>query len=244
MRNTYSFFLNAKKHWHSKWYTDANYGELIHQDLAVREYIGSILKQNNLIYNRAIIKRSNKDTIIYIRLYDNSYGIKRQHQVLIKKKQPKKKDRRIQKTSIFTKHPLVYRNRYRFRKIEIEGKHLVKILRNLSELLGTDVKLRFLISSSMDAEMIAQLVGRLVERRKSFSAITRMIQSTIKSNKRIQGIRIQCSGRPTGKPMAFIKCFRHGPIFPTTYDANVDYAHATAWTKFGICGIKVWVNFL
>jgi len=260
MKNTYPFFLKAKKHWHSRWYTDANYRELVHQDLSVRNYIGSILKRNNLIYNRAIIKRDNNGTTIYIRVYQESYGIRpEQKKKPLKKKSKLKRNRIKQKPSIFAIHPLIYkrahsyhsrrnikyRGRYprRYPSIKIEKKHLNKIKKNISELTETNIKIIFMISSYLDAQMMSQFVAKLIERRKSFRSISRILLEKIADNKRIQGIRIQCSGRPTGKPIAIIRCSKHGPIYPSTYDASVDYAYTTAWTKFGICGIKLWVNF-
>jgi len=248
MKNTYSFFLKAKKHWHSRWYTDANYSELIHQDLSVREYIGSILKKNRLIYNRAIIKRDSTTTTVYIRIYQESDGIRRKGNIKLlnkKKKSKLKKNRNLkrQKTSIFAQLPLVYRLGGRFSKIKIETKHLDKMKKSISELTQTNVRIVFLVSPHLDAEMLAQSVARQIERRRSFRSITRTLAGKLKENTRIQGIRIQCSGRPTGKEIAFIQCFKYGPISPSTYEANVDYAYTTAWTKFGICGVKLWINF-
>ena len=56
-----------------------------------------------------------------------------------------------------------------------------------------------------------------------------------------QGVRINCAGRLGGAEIARTEWYREGRVPLHTLRAEVDYGEASAFTTYGVCGIKVWV---
>ena len=92
----------------------------------------------------------------------------------------------------------------------------------------------------LDAALIAQgiadqLAGRVAFRR----AMKRAVQNAQKAG--ALGIRVQSSGRLGGSEMARTEWYREGRVPLHTLRAEVDYGEGSAFTTYGVCGIKVWV---
>ncbi len=51
-----------------------------------------------------------------------------------------------------------------------------------------------------------------------------------------------CSGRLTKRQRASRRIFRQEKIELHTFSANVTYSFATARLKYGMCGIKLYIN--
>jgi small subunit ribosomal protein S3 len=66
-----------------------------------------------------------------------------------------------------------------------------------------------------------------------------LVQRAMKSG--AQGIRVECSGRLAGAEIARREWYREGRVPLHTFRADIHYAVASAYTLYGIIGIKVWV---
>jgi small subunit ribosomal protein S3 len=214
--NTTGLLLQYNKNWQSKWYNDHNYTYLIHEDILIRNYIKNIFKKINLYYSKCIIKRSINKIYIYV----NIYFKKRKETINDKKKKPL-----------------------------INKDQIKQILNSIMKLTNNKIILVIKTTNIFDAQIIAQYIARKLEMRNSFQNIFNKVLNKINkinnnNNKIYKGFRIQCSGRPSGSDMANIQWFKYGQIPLHTYNYKIDYAYNTAFTKYGLSGVKVWISYV
>ena len=67
----------------------------------------------------------------------------------------------------------------------------------------------------------------------------RAIQTSMKLG--ALGIKISCSGRLGGAEIARTEWYKEGSVPLHTLRCDIDYSIASAYTTYGIIGIKVWV---
>ncbi|MGX7586367.1 30S ribosomal protein S3 [Candidatus Karelsulcia muelleri] len=92
----------------------------------------------------------------------------------------------------------------------------------------------------LDALLIAKNLANQIENRLPYKkAIKFAIYSALR--KKVEGIKIQISGRLNGTEMARTEFYKEGRIPFSTFRANIDYATAEAQTPYGKIGIKVWL---
>lgn len=89
--------------------------------------------------------------------------------------------------------------------------------------------------TSIGQGLVAQLEQRVAFRR----AIRQAIQKAQKQ--KVQGIKIQISGRLNGAEIARSEWVREGRVPLQTLRANIDYCYITAKTIYGLLGIKIWI---
>jgi small subunit ribosomal protein S3 len=88
---------------------------------------------------------------------------------------------------------------------------------------------------------LADFIVAELEKRAPFRRIFRVAQERVQSIDEVSGIRFQISGRLNGVDIARKEWFRKGSIPLHTLSANLDYSFKTAYTNYGILGIKVWI---
>ncbi len=92
----------------------------------------------------------------------------------------------------------------------------------------------------INATLVAENIAQQLERRVGFRrAMKRSVQSAMRIG--AKGIRINCGGRLGGAEIARTEWYREGRVPLHTLRSDVDYGVASAYTTYGICGIKVWV---
>jgi len=64
---------------------------------------------------------------------------------------------------------------------------------------------------------------------------------SISNEKRVEGIRICCSGRLEGAEIARTECSKYGKTSRNVFNQKIDYASAEVSTRYGILGVKVWI---
>ncbi len=143
------------------------------------------------------------------------------------------KDKRA-KMNIWTSRPGIVIGR---KGVEVESlkrdlQHLTdkEIILNITEVKRPEV----------DAQLVAENVALQLERRVSFRrAMKRNVSQAMKFGSK--GIKIMCSGRLAGAEMARTEWYREGRVPLQTIRADIDYGTATARTKYGVIGVKVWL---
>jgi small subunit ribosomal protein S3 len=151
----------------------------------------------------------------------------------MEKERAANKDKRA-KMNIWTSRPGIVIGR---KGVEVEA--LKRELQNLTEkeiiLNITEVK-----RPEVDAQLVAENVALQLERRVSFRrAMKRNVSQAMKFG--AKGIKIMCSGRLAGAEMARTEWYREGRVPLQTIRADIDYGVATARTKYGVIGVKVWL---
>lgn len=92
----------------------------------------------------------------------------------------------------------------------------------------------------MDAKLVADNIAAQLEKRVSFRrAMKKAIAGALKSG--ALGIRVNCSGRLGGAEIARMEWYREGRVPLHTLRADIDYSQSSAYTTYGVCGIKVWI---
>jgi small subunit ribosomal protein S3 len=123
-----------------------------------------------------------------------------------------------------------------------KGADIEKLRRQLSDMTDSDVHLNIveIRKPEIDAKLVAENICNQLERRVAFRrAMKRAVQSAIRLG--AEGIRINCGGRLGGAEIARTEWYREGRVPLHTLRADIDYGHATAFTAYGTCGVKVWV---
>ena len=105
-----------------------------------------------------------------------------------------------------------------------------KITVRVFELSNPDANANFIADS-----LVEELQKRIAFRRAMKKALRRAQRA------KVQGIKIQISGRLNGAEIARSEWAREGQIPLQTLRANIDYCYRTAKTIYGILGVKVWV---
>ena len=123
-----------------------------------------------------------------------------------------------------------------------KGEDVESLRQELSGRMGVPVHITIeeIRKPDMDARLVAQNVAQQLERRVMFRrAMKRAVQSAMRLG--AQGVRINCAGRLGGAEIARTEWYREGRVPLHTLRAEVDYGEGSAFTTYGVCGIKVWV---
>jgi len=123
-----------------------------------------------------------------------------------------------------------------------KGADIEKLRADLSKRTAGEVALNIveIRKPELDARLVAENIAQQLERRVAFRrAMKRAVQSAMRLG--AQGIRITCGGRLGGAEIARVEWYREGRVPLHTLRADVDFGHATAFTTYGTCGVKVWI---
>lgn len=124
--------------------------------------------------------------------------------------------------------------------------HLNTIFKSISsklnKLTNKDINLMIEKNNRVDARHLSNHIAKLVELRYSYQNIIQKLTKLVQEDKNIIGFKLQLSGRPTGAEMASISWHKNGALPLHGYNNLIDYAYSTAYTKYGTCGIKIWLN--
>ena len=124
------------------------------------------------------------------------------------------------------------------------GVGLERLLLNLRNLLPPSRQVRLNIFEidqvDLNATLLADFVAEQLEKRVAFRrAIRGALQRAQKQ--KVNGIKIQVSGRLNGAEIARSEWIREGRVPLQTLRADIDYATKEANTIYGVLGIKVWL---
>lgn len=123
-----------------------------------------------------------------------------------------------------------------------KGADIDKLRKEISMMTDSEVHLNIveIRKPEIDAKLIAENIAQQLERRVAFRrAMKRAVQSAMRLG--ALGIRINSGGRLGGAEIARTEWYREGRVPLHTLRAEVDYGEGSAFTTYGVCGIKVWV---
>ena len=124
------------------------------------------------------------------------------------------------------------------------GIGIKNLLTNLKQLLPSNRQLTIKVVEvdeiNLDASLLGDLVVKQLEDRIPFRRAVREAMQRAQESK-VNGIKIQVSGRLNGAEIARSEWFREGRVPLQTLRADIDYATKEANTIYGILGIKVWI---
>ena len=123
-----------------------------------------------------------------------------------------------------------------------KGAEVDKLRDDLMRRYGQDIHINIqeIQRPEIDAHLIAQNVARQLERRIAYRrAMRRAIENALRFG--AQGIKIRCAGRLNGAEIARSEWYQQGRLPLHTLKADIDYGFESAFTTYGVIGVKVWV---
>lgn len=122
----------------------------------------------------------------------------------------------------------------------------IELLRqSLGEMLGTpekafELEVQEVKEPLLSAKLLANRMARGLERRVHFRRIINEVADEVMS-RGAKGVKIELSGRIAGRAIARVVKTERGSVPLSTLRAKIDFARATAHTRYGTIGVKVWV---
>ncbi len=124
-----------------------------------------------------------------------------------------------------------------------KGAEVEALRRELIELTGRrnlNINVHEVRIIELDAELVAQSIAQKIEQRISHRrAMKRAVEMAMRMG--AKGIKICTKGRLGGAEIARKEWYLKGRVPLQTIRADIDYACATAYTKYGTVGVKVWI---
>ena len=123
-----------------------------------------------------------------------------------------------------------------------KGAGIETLLANMKKALGIEcifniVELR---RPELYAQVVANDIAQQLEKRVFYKrAMRKVMRAAMKTG--AKGIRVACSGRLGGIEIARTEWYLEGTLPLHTFRADIDFAHGTAFTASGTCGVKVWI---
>jgi small subunit ribosomal protein S3 len=124
-----------------------------------------------------------------------------------------------------------------------KGAEVEKLKDELEELTGrnADINVVEVERAELSAQLVAEEVAGQLERRAHFrQAMGKAAEATM--NAGAVGVRIRVGGRLSGAELARTEKVMMGSVPLQTFSAKVDYGFAEAHTKYGLIGVKAWIN--
>lgn len=91
------------------------------------------------------------------------------------------------------------------------------------------------------ANLSAQWIAQQIEKRVPYRKVLKQVLSKIMSNKEVQGVKVEVSGRLNGIEIARREWLKEGSLPLQTIRADIDYTQTQAYCTYGTIGIKVWI---
>jgi len=103
------------------------------------------------------------------------------------------------------------------------------------------IEIREIKNPWISAPLVAQWAAQQIEKRVPFRQVLKRSIERVMSNKEIQGVRIELSGRLNGVEIARREWLRQGRLPRNTIRADIDYNQTEAYCTYGVIGVKVWI---
>lgn len=123
-----------------------------------------------------------------------------------------------------------------------KGLDIEKINQAVEKIAGSKVEVKIveIDKPDMNASLVAQNIAKQLEGRASFKKVMKKsMQSTMKFG--ALGIKVAVAGRLGGAEIARTEWYKEGSVPLHTLRCNIDFAHANAYTTYGVIGVKVWI---
>jgi small subunit ribosomal protein S3 len=88
---------------------------------------------------------------------------------------------------------------------------------------------------------MAEFIASQLEARMPFRKVAKNVLQKV-MEKWAQGVKVQIWGRLGGTDIARTEKFINGRVSLQTFRSDIDYCHLQAKTKYGVLGVKVWVQ--
>lgn len=91
------------------------------------------------------------------------------------------------------------------------------------------------------ASLTAQWMAQQIENRVRYRRVLKQALAKMMARKEVKGARVEVAGRLDGIEIARTEWLKAGKLPRQTLRADIDYAQARAYCRYGVVGIKVWI---
>ncbi|HRX63610.1 MAG TPA: 30S ribosomal protein S3 [Candidatus Absconditabacterales bacterium] len=91
------------------------------------------------------------------------------------------------------------------------------------------------------AKIMAEFIASQLENRMPYRKVAKNVLQKV-MQKGATGIKIQIGGRLNGAEIARTEKFIDGRVSLQTFRSDIDYHYIQAMTKYGVLGVKVWIE--
>lgn len=219
-----SIRLQLNKDWSSKWFSDKKFKDLLIEDLLLKSIIAKKLGRSAGI-NKIEIQRKTQEIKIIIHTSKPGIVIGRNGQGIsdLKKLLSKVLQSHREKTS-------------KIKSWKIKNYNNKEIVKD-----KIDIEVMEIREPELYANLVALNIAQQLEKRMSYRRAVKQVISRVMQNKKILGIKVAVAGRLNGVEIARREKFVKGSIPLSRFKSNIDYAAQSAYTTYGIVGIKVWI---
>lgn len=123
------------------------------------------------------------------------------------------------------------------------GAKIKEIEDSLKKQFDKDFKLtvKEVKNPELSAKIMAEFIASQLEARMPFRKVAKNVLQKV-MEKGAQGVKIQIGGRLGGTDIARTEKFINGRVSLQTFRSDIDYCHLQAMTKYGVLGVKVWIQ--
>jgi len=123
-----------------------------------------------------------------------------------------------------------------------KGVEVERLTQELQFMTGRKVSINIIEihNPDMNAQLVAESIAEQLKKRASFRRAVKM-RADACMQAGAKGVRVLISGRLGGSEIAKALDTRLGSMPLSTFQANIDYGFAEAFTTYGAIGVKVWL---
>lgn len=235
--------LGISQPYYSYWYTsNVYYSFFFNEDQYIRKLISQV-DFNSITTKIEIARRGNSLRLRIFRSQINSFG--RSQYKFLKKLQTKLRQKCLHvRLNYFCCFYFFIRKIFRNILFNNQKEIIFIPAWNLKiQELEVQMFIHELRSPEQFSSYIAFRIGKKLEQRTSFRRVIRFREKQVRNLKNVRGVRVQISGRLNGAEIARTEWTRSGQVPLHTVYANIDYSYKTAYTIYGLLGIKVWIFY-
>lgn len=242
--NALSLRLGINRKWNSKWFLDHQYAKKVHEDLAIQKYLFEVYAKESVLISRWFVKRSLTTTFIFLHIYAPTTFT-----VLEGSEQTELIRKSLEK---------IVNGQVEFYLVNVFSisKPFTKTLQKASRNLSTFQTRKYFVEGLdllnavtlvRSATLLSHFIAKQLEinpRHNQFlDFIRKGLNFFLQVRPDIKGIRVQVKGRLNGAERSKKTWFIEGQIPLHTLREHIDYGKSTAFTSYGVCGVKVWVCY-
>jgi len=123
------------------------------------------------------------------------------------------------------------------------GDKIKETEREMKEKFWKDFKINVkeVRTPELSARVMAEAIATQIENRMPYRKVIKNTVAKIRA-KGAEGVKIQSGGRLNGTDIARSEHFIEGRVSLQTFRSDIDYHYLQAMTKYGVLGIKVWIQ--
>ena len=123
------------------------------------------------------------------------------------------------------------------------GEKIKSVEQKLKQLFAKEFKINVkeVRNPELSARVMAEFIATQIENRMPYRKVIKNTVAKI-MEKGADGVKVQIGGRLNGTDIARTEHFIEGRVSLQTFRSDIDYYYLQAMTKYGVLGIKVWIQ--